>query len=358
MLHRMAMKTGCRLLVDVDAHPANWELYTKERLMGLILSEEYPQSIQSKLFALWKRIAGGLFLWAERGPLGRLSLAGLFRHWAQIVLYGMMPNPMEINGYKLYFHRAARSTAWTFYRGDYERETTETVRSLLKPGMTFVDLGANLGYFTILASRLVEPEGRVYAFEPEPALRDSLTRNVQANDCSDTAVVVPKAVSDTCGTALLHLNELYSGAYSLFPTRNTTNTVEIETVTSDAFFQGLNWPTVDLLKMDVEGAEYHTLVGMRELLRRNPGAKLIVEFTPATLARNGIAPEALLELLKELGLTRISALHHTPLFVDLRDGIGTEELVRLARSTCLNLLCEREEESPDSGLTTKNLFAN
>ena len=71
--------------------------------------------------------------------------------------------------------------------------------------MGFVDLGANLGVFTLLGAKLVRPNGRVYAFEPEPANYSLLGKNIQANGYDDTVLAAPYAISDQSGEATLFL---------------------------------------------------------------------------------------------------------------------------------------------------------
>src|SRR5262245_18954658 len=86
----------------------------------------------------------------------------------------------------------------------YEAETGEAVEQLLQPGMTVVDLGAHIGYFTLMSARLVGPNGRVYAFEPSPSSFLMLRKNISANGYDDRVSAVAEAVADAPGRARLH----------------------------------------------------------------------------------------------------------------------------------------------------------
>ena len=138
---------------------------------------------------------------------------------------------------------------------------------MLRPGQTFVDVGAYVGYFTVLASGLVGADGRVYAFEPDRLAYDFLTKNIQLNDCSN-AVPVNKAVSDSVAAASLVRDP--KGPES-FITRDPRegHVIPIETLTLDSFFAIEGWPAIHVIKMNIEGSELQALRGMTETSRRN-----------------------------------------------------------------------------------------
>jgi len=191
--------------------------------------------------------------------------------------------------------------ARTYAAGVFERHETNVVESVLKDGMTMVDVGAFCGYYTLYASRLVGASGRVYAFEPDPTNYSYLLRNVEANDCRNV-VPVNKAVfsrSESMEFALDKEAERHRLLAS--PSPSTTASITVPTVNLDEFFAQEDWPSVDLIKMDIEGGEKSALDGLKELSRRNPGMQLIVEYDLATVRRAGATREALGALLRELG---------------------------------------------------------
>lgn len=144
-----------------------------------------------------------------------------------------------------------------FYINDeYEPEVTAKLRALLKPGMTFCDVGANLGVMTLLAARLVGPGGRVFSFEPFPENAAILRENVAMNGFKNVTVV-EAAVSERNGEAELHLSN-FCGCHSLADKAmaESGNKITVKTVRLDSV-SGLD--RIDLLKTDTEGTELSVL---------------------------------------------------------------------------------------------------
>ena len=115
--------------------------------------------------------------------------------------------------------------------GMWEPAETALIRSQLKPGDTFIDVGANFGYYTVLASKLVGPTGRVIAFEPDPRSFQLLERNVARNGCTNV-VLEQKALADKPGTLTLHVSDSNRGAHSVIAagTDNVSHTVDVPAV--------------------------------------------------------------------------------------------------------------------------------
>lgn len=203
---------------------------------------------------------------------------------------------------------AGHSAGRVYATNTYEQDVTKLFLSLVKPGMTVVDLGAHLGYYTLLASALTVPKGRVFAFEPDPTYYPLLLHNLAANGCENVTVVA-EAVSRERGEALLW-SEAGAGGSNLFArTGAFPNTqVRVPVTTLDHFLARQGWPAVDLIKMDIEGAEAAALEGMVELSRRCPGLCLIVEVLPRGLAAAGTDVEGLFDRLQRLGFNRFSLI--------------------------------------------------
>jgi FkbM family methyltransferase len=185
-----------------------------------------------------------------------------------------------------------------FATGLYETDVTEQFLSFLSAGMTVVDLGANIGYYTLLASRLVGAEGRVYAFEPDLEAYTYLERNVSLNQCTNVAAV-HKAASNHIGS----LSFIRPGPERGFVSTLGPQAISIDAVTLDAFFSGLAWPAVHLVKIDIEGSEEQALLGMQELVQRNPTLRIIIELNTDALSRAGRSLEQLVETLSMLGFS-------------------------------------------------------
>jgi FkbM family methyltransferase len=228
-------------------------------------------------------------------------------------------------------------------RGEgYEKGTTMVFIALVKEGMNIVDIGANVGYYTLLAARRVGPHGKVYAFEPEPRNFGLLMENIRLNS-HENVIAIQRAVSNEAGTAPLFLSPRCSGAHSLVSTRDYSNeTIAVETVTLDKFFEMEGCPAIQLIKMDIEGWEIEALDGMRRLIRCNRPLTLIVEFYPWGLLGRGMRPLDLTSKLMEFGFT-LSVIDEetgqaTP-FAEYHCGQAVEFVEKNKGS--VNLLCQK-----------------
>jgi FkbM family methyltransferase len=184
-------------------------------------------------------------------------------------------------------------------RGVHEANETHWFVRNVGPGDTVVDVGANVGYYTLLGSRLVGEEGRVYAFEPDPESFALLERNLRLNGC-DNVVAEQKAVSNEPGHIQLYLAEQNRGDHRIFPASDEERTsVEVEAVTLDDYFADLG--EVDFVKIDTQGAEAVILAGMKQLIGRSERLRMAVEFSPWHLREFGADPARLLADLEALG---------------------------------------------------------
>jgi FkbM family methyltransferase len=190
-------------------------------------------------------------------------------------------------------------------RGYYhdEKYMTELFIKSIKPGSIVVDVGANIGYYTLIAAKLAGKKGKVYSFEPEDKNFDILMKNIETNKY-DNVIAIKKGVSDTNGKKRLYINKFNLGKHSLsskaMPKREQAGFLEIETVTLDVFFNKLaNKEGLDVIKIDTEGSEGLVLNGAKNLLKRKK-LKIFTEFSPWT-RNTGIDPLVLLNTLKKYG---------------------------------------------------------
>lgn len=193
----------------------------------------------------------------------------------------------------------------SFASGQYEREVISRLPSLVLNGMSAVDLGANVGYFTLLMSRLVAPTGSIYAFEPDPDIFVVLAQNVRNNGCSNTTLE-SFAVSDITGSATFIQARMRMGGF--LAKRQDAHAlgepINVRSITLDDYFCGLGWPKVDIVKMDLEGGELAALRGMKGLVRRNPHLELIMEINQVGLATSNSSMQQISEALLDLGFVR------------------------------------------------------
>jgi FkbM family methyltransferase len=170
----------------------------------------------------------------------------------------------EAAGLRLVAHRADPN----FARGTYERPLQSFIAEHLAEGDVFYDIGANIGFFSLIAARRVGPAGRVYAFEPVPENAAAISRSARLNGF-DAVDVFNVAVGSNNGRTELLLARHIGGATlaSVGPPPDLRGTIEVEIVTIDTLIaqRGLRAPT--LVKVDVEGAELEALTGMAETIR-------------------------------------------------------------------------------------------
>ena len=174
-------------------------------------------------------------------------------------------------------------------KGGWEVETIRLFKQLAKEGDTVVDIGAHIGYYTLLAARIVGDTGKVYAFEPDPANHDVLVGNIKLNGFQNV-VTVRKAISDKNGQIELYLNEKNTGGHSIYRPEKVKRLVVVESVTLDDYFKNREHP-IDIVKMDIEGAEMAALSGMRKIIETNENLKIFAEFHPAWVKKAGVSPE-------------------------------------------------------------------
>lgn len=187
----------------------------------------------------------------------------------------------------------------------YERETVELFRKKVKPNMVIVDIGAHIGYFTRLFSKLVGKRGQVFAFEADPTNYVLLTQNTLGRPNVNR---VQLALTDKTGTIDFYHYADKSGAHSTLPNVPLTFAKRKITVTSttlDSWCTENHIPRVDVIKMDIEGGESAALRGMNATLQNTK--ILITEFAPAWIEAAGSTPLAFLQEIERYGFS-ISAI--------------------------------------------------
>jgi FkbM family methyltransferase len=186
--------------------------------------------------------------------------------------------------------------------GVYEQRTTELFKSLLKPGMVVLDIGANFGYYGLIAAQFVGSTGKVYAIEPEPNNFRLLVCNIKLNSFSNL-IPLQIAFSAEKGKVTLFLDKTNLGAHSIRQGNviEDGGMVEIETTTLDNFVQRkMEYQRVDLISLDVQGAEGLVLEGADQTLRNND-VKILMEFWPYGLRNFGTDPRELIQKLYGYG---------------------------------------------------------
>jgi FkbM family methyltransferase len=196
---------------------------------------------------------------------------------------------------------------YVYYFGVWEPHLTRWMSQRLAPGDTFVDVGANIGYFSLLASRLVGPDGRVVAIEPSPQIFDALKHNLARNGARN-ARAVNVAASDREGMVSLFSGpESNIGLTTIVDKQGYEFQCEVEAAPLSVVLRPEEMDNVRLIKIDVEGAEWLVVAGMRSLLeRRDTQLEVAIEVSPQRLAKQGQCVEDIMKTFADAGFHRYS----------------------------------------------------
>ncbi len=173
----------------------------------------------------------------------------------------------DLKGYKILLNLKMEKSRWL---GTYEPELTEAVRKFLRPGMTVYDVGANIGYVSLLLAHHVRPNGKIFAFEALPANVERIRRNVALNALESRITLVPGAVADQSGELTFFVHESVgmgkvAGSAGRREARYQAE-IKVSALSLDEFVYQQGNPPPAAVKMDIEGGEVLALPGMKRLL--------------------------------------------------------------------------------------------
>ena len=183
-----------------------------------------------------------------------------------------------------------------YFLGEYEKAETDYLYHVLKPGDTFIDIGANIGLFSLNASKIVGNSGKVYSFEAFKPNYIQFKKHIAQNKIQNIKAE-NKAVSNDSTPIEIRYNDSQNniGMASAF-LEEFTITEKVEAVTLDQYLSENSLEKVDLIKIDIEGGEYNALLGMAETLAKYK-PQIIIEMNSETLAKSNGSEKQLLNLL-------------------------------------------------------------
>jgi FkbM family methyltransferase len=176
-------------------------------------------------------------------------------------------------------------------------EEARLLRKMVREGMQVVDIGANIGLYTLLLAQLAGKAGRVFAFEPEPNLFSTLCENCGANDALNISPFQCAAGASN-GRAMFQRSTFNSGDNRLGEARSNLKPFEVEVARLDDV---LPVRRVQFIKLDVQGHELGALAGMQEVIASSPDVRVLFEFWPGGLRAANTPPESLLDFFRERG---------------------------------------------------------
>lgn len=281
------------------------------------------------------------FALSIRGKIPPLHQHWLFRSLASD-LFADEGFPMRESRCRLHIPRELHPVYLGYFDFlDHERLTSHVFKSLLKPGSVVIDVGANIGHYTLLAAGLVGPRGRVHAVECSPETLAILAHNVRRNHLENVEIH-PVAAASAHGSLALHVTAIGLSWFDP-PSRwpvvpGAGNTVVVPTMPVDDLVDS----SVDVIKIDAEGVDLDVLKGMSRILSTNRNVSVIVEWAPAMLSEAGKDPFELPRWLADAGFDQISVLDEQ--FNKRRSLKETIELVnagKLSNSWCCDLFAQR-----------------
>jgi FkbM family methyltransferase len=245
-----------------------------------------------------RTLASRLRRFREKSPRMRyISLAERVRRVAP-----SLPLPLRLPFGAWWLAEQSALDRSLIYEG-FETAEAAFVARFLRPGMTVLDVGAHHGLYTLLASKCVGRGGRVIAFEPSSRERRRLARHLGINRCGNVEVQ-SCALGDYSGEADLYLVEGTHDWCNSLRSPNVeerTSKVRVEVRRLDDVLQGMNWPQVDFIKLDVEGAELSFLHGARRMLRGDIRPAILVEVQDIRTAPWGYAAREIVRFLSDAG---------------------------------------------------------
>jgi FkbM family methyltransferase len=239
-----------------------------------------PQTMRSD--APRSRGAAACHSWIGLSQRARMSLLGAIRSTARVTDYVFR------HAFPLY------AAFYDRYKQLAERDVIACIERSVQPGDRVADVGANIGFYTMLLAERVGRDGGVYAFEPEPY---NFTRLQSRTRSYPQVTAVAACVTDHDGTSDLFLSPDLHVDHRTYPTSEVRRSMTVTSVTLDTFFAA--GEQLRLLKMDVQGAEFAALRGMQAVVARSPDICLLLELWPSVQDRFGPGTKALLSLLEQ-----------------------------------------------------------
>jgi FkbM family methyltransferase len=223
--------------------------------------------------------------------------------------------------------------------GVYGELDTKIIREEIHEGDIVIDVGANIGYYTLIFAQLVGKSGKVIAFEPEPKNFEILKKNVEINNYNNV-ILEPKIVSEKCGKMKLYVSDSDIVAHRIQKMDTLKNFVEVESVTLDDYLKKLNLDKkVNFIKIDVEGAEPNVLEGSNNILKKNDHLKIFTEFNREVVKNYGTEPKKMIDLLYGNGFKI-----YLPNYKNNKINLTSANELLISKETLLeniNLLCKK-----------------
>jgi FkbM family methyltransferase len=234
-------------------------------------------------------------------------------------LIGVERVVVETGAGRFYLDPVSHFGALLIGGGEHDPGISRTLEYFLRSGDTFVDIGANEGYFSVVGAKLVGSTGTVVAAEPQARLKPVLVKNFQLNGI-EYVKLVDCAISDQSGTNELYISpDLSTGSTGFYRrTKYKVPVQTVETITLAELFRRSRIDCAHVLKMDIEGFEYEAILGSQELFVEKRIKVLALDLHPDYLEKRGQGVEKILEFLAKCDYSLDHRFENTVWTVDAR----------------------------------------
>jgi FkbM family methyltransferase len=188
----------------------------------------------------------------------------------------------------------------------FEPEETRLCNALISSGDTCLDIGANIGYYSVLFAKLVGPSGKVIAAEPDPDNFKLLKKNSSLCENANTISLHQTAFGNEEKVTALFKSKDNHGMHRLY---SSICCSEESSSVSVVLGDSLNIVDIDFLKIDIEGYELPALSGLKKTIENSPKIKILTEYSPLSISEAGFSPRAMIELMLSFGLTPLENLN-------------------------------------------------
>jgi FkbM family methyltransferase len=284
--------------------------------------------------------------------IGGSKITGKFKFLQKpyfLIVKTLRPEFVQVGSHKIYLDEMD-ALKLSFF-GEYDINETKLIEDSLRPGDVVLDIGANIGYYSLTAAKIVGDSGKVYAFEPDPLNFALLQKNIECNNYKNI-IAVQKAVSNSSEDITLFLSKENRADHRCYATDETRESVSIKATSIDEFFkEKIDDIKVDFIKIDIQGYETQAFEGMMNLLSKQKSTKIITEFWPFGIKNAGGDPKKMLEIISHLGFAfqylQKYAGDDSNRFID----IALEDLIHFCDSNSedfdfyLNLFCVKTNDN-------------
>jgi len=277
-------------------------------------------------------------------------LSNIYKFFYKIFVKSKGVILIDVQGNKIYTDcRDEGITPFLLTQRVYEEYETYIFKEMIKPGMNVVDIGANIGYYSLIAAKLVGDSGTVFSFEPDPKNYELLIKNIEINRYKNI-IPIPKAVSNRKEKVQLFIDKNNYGNPS-FSKNNIgafSGFIEVETTTLDDYFRKISYGNshknfnIDFIKLDTQGAEGLAIEGGEKILKNN-NLIIMMEFWPYGLKNIGTNPVNLLNKLEELDfdIFMIEKSSHSIYRVEISEVLNIFEYEKNCKG-CIYLFFKRQ----------------